>query len=760
MPPPSIEEARLRAELARARAGLAHMQRVARVGTWERDMSTGVVTWSDELKAMLATEPRTDQGIDSWLDLLHPGDRPRVVEHILDATKDREHFEYEARAIVAGEERLMHVNGRVERDERGDATRVTGVIQDITDWQLSEAALAQSQAVQTAVVDAALDCVIVINGDGRIVEWNTAAEVAFGYERVEALGKELAGLIIPVEHRDAHRKALASFGPRESRILGRRVEMTALRRDGTEFPVELAITRVPGERPLFAGYLRDITDRKHSDEALRAAESRWRALVEQMPAVTYLALFDEAASMVYVSPQIERLTGHPLEAWTSDPGFWLSCVHPEDGQRAERETRARFAEKRGFSCTYRLRRADGEWIWIEEQSTILYDAEGEPRHLQGVMIDVTQQRRRDEELREGQRLESIGQLAGGVAHDFNNLLGIIQGYAELLEPDVPETSRADVLEIRRAASSAADLTRQLLLFGRREAAEAQVVDVNGVIGNLREMLRRTLGEHVEFTVDLSEESSAVLIPAGQLEQILVNLTVNSRDAMPGGGSMTLTTRPAGERVVLRVADNGTGMSDEVAARAFDPFFTTKEKGRGTGLGLATVYGIVQGAGGRVHLDTMLGEGTTVEVELPLADAEPAPAPAPPPPVPAGKGETVLLVEDEQSVRELTGRILAENGYEVIHASDGYRARTASDGFEGQIDLLLSDVVMPGMSGREVAEELRRLRPGLKVLYMSGHAGDVLDHHGFQGEEMRLLAKPFDSDGLLSSVRAALEPTAR
>ena len=643
--------------------------------------------------------------------MLHPDDRPRVVEHILDATQHRERFEYEARAIVGGEERLMHVDGRVERDEHGDATRVTGLIQDITDWQLSEAALAQSQAIQTAVVDAALDCVIVINGDGRIVEWNTAAEVAFGYERVAALGKELAGLIIPVEHREAHRRALASFGKRESSLLGSRVEMTALRRDGSEFPVELAITRVPGERPLFAGYLRDITDRKHADEAVRAAEGRWRALVEQMPAVTYLALFDEAASMVYVSPQIERLTGHPVDAWTDDPGFWLSCVHPEDVQRAERETRARFAEKRGFLCTYRLRRADGEWIWIEEQSTILYDAEGEPRHLQGVMIDVTQQRRRDEELRETQRLESIGQLAGGVAHDFNNLLGIIHGYAELLEPDVPETSRADVLEIRRAASCAADLTRQLLLFGRREAAEAQLVDLNGVIGNLREMLRRTLGEHVEFTVDLSEESSTVLIPAGQLEQILVNLTVNSRDAMPGGGSMTLTTRPAGERVVLRVTDNGTGMSDEVAALAFDPFFTTKEKGRGTGLGLATVYGIVQGAGGRVHLNTMLGEGTTVEVELPLADAEPAPAPDPPPPAPTGKGETVLLVEDEQAVRELTGRILAENGYEVIHASDGYDARTLSDTFEGRIDLLLSDVVMPGMSGRDVAEELRVVRPG-------------------------------------------------
>ena len=351
-------------------------------------------------------------------------------------------------------------------------------------------------------------------------------------------------------------------------------------------------------------------------------------------------------------------------------------------------------------------------------------------YLQGVMVDVTERRRREEELTAAQRLESIGQLAGGVAHDFNNLLGIIQGYAELLELEVPESSQPDVQEIRRAAERAADLTRQLLLFGRRETPEAGVVDANDVVAVVR-------------------------MPPGQLEQILVNLVVNARDAMTGGGRLTVSTEVDGQRVSLRVTDTGTGMSDDVAARAFDPFFTTKEQGRGTGLGLATVYGIVQGAGGRVWIETVPGYGTTVEIDLPLAEEEPGPADELPAPPPAGRGETVLVVEDEAAVREMTGRILSENGYRVIDAADGYRARILCDQFQGEIDLLLSDVVMPGMSGRQVAEQLRTLRPGLKVLYMSGHEGDVLDHHGFNGDEMPLLEKPFDRNRLLASVRGAL-----
>ncbi len=751
---PLPEEARLRAELHRSHGALAHLQEVGRLGTWERDVTTGVVEWSDGLERLVDLAPDAERSLETWLSLVHPDDHARVAAITAAGLEAANSYEYECRILTGGEERLMHLHARITRDAQGRALRVHGVIHDLTDWQRSEAALAQSEAIQAAVIDVALDSVIVINAHGLVVEWNHAAETTFGWSRAEAVGQELAALIIPPEARGAHRNALATEG--ESRILGQRLELTALRRDGDEFPVEITIVPVEGERPLYAGYLRDITDRKQAEEARRAAESRWRALVEQIPAVTYLGRFDETASTIYISPQIEQLTGFSPERWTGSPGFWLSRVHPEDAEHARTETEARFRERRGFSCTYRIRRADDQWIWVEEQSTVLHDDRGEPAYLQGVMIDVTERRRREDELREAHRLESIGQLAGGVAHDFNNLLGIIQGYAELLEGTVPEDSQSDVHEIRRAAERAADLTRQLLLFGRREHAPPGVVDANDVVADLHNMLQRTLGEHVEFSVDLVPGCCSVRLPAGQLEQILVNLIVNARDAMPGGGRLALSTTREGERMVLRVTDTGTGMTDDVATNAFNPFFTTKEQGRGTGLGLATVYGIVQAADGKVALDTLPGRGTTVEIDLPLCEEQPTrePEPRPEPPL-AGQGETVLVVEDEQAVRELTGRILAENGYRVIDAADGYRARILCDHFQGEIDLLLSDVVMQGMSGREVAEQLRMLRPNLRVLYMSGHAGDVLDHHGFAGRELQLLEKPFNRDRLLASVRAAL-----
>jgi len=754
MPLPLLEEERLRAELARASGVLAHLQEVVRLGTWARDETTGIAEWSDGLRELLGVGPETEPTLEAWLERVHPDDRPRVHDTIVAGLEQGPGYRYECQVLVGREERRIHVDARVARDADGRALRVNGVAHDVTHWQRSEAALAQSEAIQAAVIDAALDSVIVMNPHGLVVEWNKAAETTFGWSRSEAVGQELAELIIPLAHRTDHRQALVAPGTSRSNVLGRRLELTALRRSGDEFPVELTIVPVHGERRLFAGYLRDITERRQAEEARRAAENRWRALVEQIPAATYLSRFDEIASMLYVSPQIERLTGFAPDAWTEVSDFWVSRVHPEDVERVLAESRARFREERGFSATYRMQRADETWIWIEEQSTILFE-EGEPRYLQGVMIEVTERRQREEELREAQRLESIGQLAGGVAHDFNNLLGIIQGYAELLEASVPETSLSDVHEIRRAAERAADLTRQLLLFGRPGRVEAGVVDANEVVADLRNMLQKTLGEHVDFMVNPSSARCLVRIPAGQLEQILVNLIVNARDAMPGGGRLMLATTLAAERVGLRVTDSGTGMTDDVAARAFDPFFTTKEKGRGTGLGLATVYGIVQGAGGRVGLDTLPGRGTTVEIDLPLAEEEPVIETESPEPPQAGRGQTVLLVEDEPAVRELTGRILAENGYRVIDAADGYRARILCDQFQGTIDLLLSDVVMPGMSGRQVAEQLRTLRPALRVLYMSGHAGDVLDHHGFAGEELQLLEKPFDRDRLLASVRAAL-----
>jgi hypothetical protein len=528
-----------------------------------------------------------------------------------------------------------------------------------------------------------------------------------------------------------------------------------VRRDGTELLVELAIAPVEGEKLLWAGYLRDITERTAAEVARNAAESRWRALVEQIPVVTYLARFDETCTVLYISPQSEAMLGYPPERWIDQPRFWVDHVHPADRDRVQAEASARFREKRGFTCEWRIRAADGEYVWIDEQSTILMGEDGEPAFLQGVMVDVTDRKRHEEELREAQRLESVGQLAGGVAHDFNNLLGIIQGYAELLEADVSETARADVREIRKAAGRAADLTRQLLLFSRGEPTEAQVVDVNDVVGEISNMLERTVGEHVSFETALCPLPCPVSIPAGQLEQILVNLTMNARDSMPGGGVLSVSTHRSDTRVTLAVTDTGTGMSEEVVTRAFNPFFSTKEKGRGTGLGLATVYGIAQGAHGHAAIDSLPGRGTTVTIELPLALREACQEDWPEASTMSGRGETVLVVEDEDAVRELTGRILSESGYEVMHAADGYRAQAICDEHDGAIHLLLSDLVMPGMSGREVAEALRAARPEIKVLYMSGHSGDVLTHDAAPGDQTPMIEKPFDRRGLLRSVRSAL-----
>jgi PAS domain S-box-containing protein len=330
---PLPEEERLRAELERARGALAHMQEVARLGTWERDETTGVVEWSQGLESLLGFGPQTQRAVETWLALVHPDDRARVAETIHAGVEYGQGYQYECRIRVGGEDRLMHVDALTTRDAAGRVVRVNGIVQDITDWQRSEAALAQSEAVQTAVVDAALDSVVVMNAHGLIVEWNNAAETTFGWSRADAVGQELASLIIPPAHRSAHRRALADLGVGESRILGRRLELTALRRDGSEFPVEVAVSPVLGERLLFAGYLRDITERKQAEEARRAAEHRWRALVEQIPAVTYLGRFDEEASTIYISPP-GRAT-HRLCAGQVDQGSrLLALAAPPRGRGA------------------------------------------------------------------------------------------------------------------------------------------------------------------------------------------------------------------------------------------------------------------------------------------------------------------------------------------------------------------------------------------------------------------------------------------
>jgi PAS domain S-box-containing protein len=731
-----------------------------------------------------------------------------------------------------------------------------------------------------------------MDAEGRILELNRAAEEMFGYERVDIMGRTVAETIVPDSLREAYHRGMARYlVTGESSVIGRRVEMIARRADGSEFPVELAVTTVQlDRRRLFTAYLRDITARKHAEDALRKSEERFRALVENSS--DGVCLVDRSGFVQYSSPSSERVLGWTPEQWHGRGA--LEIVHPEDldraraffaqclassgvpvmmelrgrhqelgwrlvevvaanhlddaavaavvvnyrdvtlRRRAEDSVReaahqfravfdgaldamviaddeGRYVEVNAAACgLYGLSRSAllGHWIGdfaapgLDVASTWasfrregrakgefrIVRPDGRVRELElaasadflpgshlAVFRDVTQRRQLEEQLRQAQKIEAVGRLAGGVAHDFNNLLNVITGYGQMLFrrlEDGPE--REKTRAILQAAERAAALTRQLLAFSRKQVLEPKVLDLNAVVEEMDEMLRRLIGEDIELQAELAPDLGRTRADPGQIEQVLMNLVVNARDAMPRGGRVTLETANAemdeayvrdhlgarpGRYVSLAVRDTGLGMDAETQKHIFEPFFTTKEKGKGTGLGLATVYGIVKQSEGYIWVDSAPGTGTTVRVYLPWAEAEPV---AEEPTrsvvrddVPARGTETVLLVEDEEMVRRMTREVLEGAGYHVLEASSGFEALRVSSGHGGRLDLLLTDVVMPGMSGRELAERLAPVRPGIKVLYMSGHTDDAIFHHGVTQAGTGFLQKPFTPDALERRVRDLL-----
>jgi PAS domain S-box-containing protein len=389
------------------------------------------------------------------------------------------------------------------------------------------------------------------------------------------------------------------------------------------------------------------------------------------------------------------------------------------------------------------------------------------------------------QVEQAQRLEGLGQLAGGVAHDFNNLIGVILNYAAFVGEEIDaaaaagagprwEAASRDVGQIRQAAERAAVLTRQLLSFARREVIQPQMVDLNDLLGNMAGLLRRTLGADLRLVTHLAPDLPAVLADPGQIDQAILNLAVNARDAMPDGGRLTISTDsltvdrayaaawssvPPGDYVRVAVADTGCGMPAEVIKHAFEPFFTTKAKGTGSGLGLATVYGVVTGVEGHVRISSEVGTGTTFTILLPVTTQPAAPAAPAEPGGPRPAGQTVLVVEDEEALREITRRLLARRGYTVITAGNGAEALDTAAAYPGTIDLLLTDVIMPHMLGQEAAERITRARPGIRVLYMSGYAQPVLASQGRLAADVTLLDKPFTERELLDKVRTVLTPRA-
>jgi two-component system cell cycle sensor histidine kinase/response regulator CckA len=645
----------------------------------------------------------------------------------------------------------------------------------VTERRPTDDQLRLSEGRLRAVLDAALDAVVAMDAGDAITYWNPRAEAIFGWTREEALGRILSELIIPERYRDAHRRGLARFlatgvGP----VLDRRIELQGLRRDGTEFPVELSITAVKeGGGYTFSAFVADITERKRAETELRRYADVFRNMQVGLN-VWCLQDRDDLRSFKLISTN--PAAAHSLGVRTEDVlGKRMDEAFPHmldtDLPRIYREV-VLSGEGRDLGEVHALY---GEMTTDGVFAAKVFPLPGD---CVGVAFEnITEHRRLEDQLRQSQRLEAVGSLAGGIAHDFNNLLTVILGQSELLlgRLGAGDPSLKRVEEIRKAGERAASLTRQLLAFSRKQVLIPEVLDLGAVVADLASMLRRLIGEDIVLTTVARAGAGAVKADRGQVEQVIVNLVVNARDAMPEGGTISVEVADvdvdaahaaghppteSGRFVMLAVRDTGVGMDAAVRAHIFEPFFTTKEKGKGTGLGLATVYGIVKQSGGYVSLDTEPGAGATFKVYLPrLGVAAVAPAPARPVPPPPGH-ETVLLVEDEGMLRALAREVLEEAGYRVLEAAGGEEALRLAGSHPGPIHLVLTDVVMPGISGRQVAERLAASRPEIKVLYTSGYTDDAVFKRGVLPEGTAFIHKPFTTDGLVRKVREILDLPAR
>ena len=520
-----------------------------------------------------------------------------------------------------------------------------------------------------------------------------------------------------------------------------------------------------GGPAVLEGFVQDVTERVRTEAALRASEARFRTVARVTSDVVWE--WDVRTGVVRRGAELDAPFAAADEA-PRDITWWATRVHPDDLARVRAAVGAAIARAESggdgaWSDEYRFRREDGTWAVVTDHAVVLLGDDGRASHLIGALLDVTERRQLEEQLRQAVKMEAVGRLAGGVAHDFNNLLTVIGGSTEFLLDACPpgDPRHDDVVDVRRATERARELTRQLLTFSRRQPAQAGPVDLNELVRDAERLLRRVVDAEVRIDLVLDPATPRVRADRGQLEQTLVNLVVNARDAMPAGGTITLATRPTDDGwAAFLVRDTGIGMDSATRAHIFEPFFTTKGAGRGTGLGLSTVFGIVHAAGGRVLVDSEPGAGSTFTVLLPPdASGEPAPEPSSGAAAGAGGDETVLVVEDDPRVRRLACRALESRGYRVLEAGSGDEALAVADAHAGPLHLVMSDGVLPEGGGREVVEALARRRPGLRALLMSGYPADALPGGDADLRGIPLLEKPFTVDRLAAAVRSALDAEA-
>jgi two-component system cell cycle sensor histidine kinase/response regulator CckA len=657
-----------------------------------------------------------------------------------------------------------------------DTGKIKGAIEyirDITARKKAEELLQESEKRYKMLFESAPDAILIMEAEGensgRIVAANQAAAEMHGYSVPEILELNISAL--------NPRAKTASGNSRLRRILAGewiQEEITHLRKDGTAFPVEIhaGLMELEDHKYILA-FDRDISERKQGEEALREAHQTLHALIQASP----LAIFvlDPEARVRLWNPAAEHLFG-----WREEEvlGRTLPSVPPTQVKESKRLFQRMLAGESLDGLELQRQRKDGSPIYISIFTAPLYDVHGQITGIMALNSDITESKRLKEQLLQSQKMEVVGRLAGGVAHDFNNLLTAITGYSELVLNFMDEDNplRQDVAEIRKAGDRAASLTRQLLAFSRKQVLQPKVLDLNKVVESMGKMLQRLLPSDIDLTISQEQNLGRVMADPGQIEQVILNLAINARDAMPQGGRLTLTTANVylkesqarrlvdvepGHYVMLMISDTGCGMDPETRSHIFEPFFTTKEMGKGTGLGLSTVYGIVKQSGGHISVHSQPGEGATFKVYLPRISGvlEPATQASPESTTEYRGQETILLVEDEDGVRQLVSTVLKRHGFKVLEASHGGDALQITAEHSGPIHLVLTDVVMPGIGGQELAQRLKPLHPDLKVLYMSGYADYSHLHQDLPDQEIYYLQKPFEAHALLQRVRELLDAPA-
>ncbi len=628
----------------------------------------------------------------------------------------------------------------------------------------AEEALVESEKKYRDLVETAHDLIWAVDAEGRITFLNQASRTIYGYAPEELIGRPYTDLVAPedrIGHLENYPKELHSG---ETYLGG--IETEVVDRQGNRHTlIANAIIQYDHQgNPIGSiGTSTDITERKRAEEALRTAEERMRFALES--ANVGIWDMDHATGILRWSATMEA--HHGLRPGTFGGTFEASLerIHPDDRPPVLETFATAVKSGSDFSEEHRVIWPDGTVRWLRGAGRVHLGAHGEPVRSVGISMDVTERHALEQQYRQAQKMEAVGRLAGGVAHDFNNLLTAILGYCDMLLADFDpgDPRQSDIEEIRKAGQAAAGLTRQLLAFSRKQIIEPTLLDLNVVVANMRPMLQRLIRQDVSVVLGLTPEATPIRADRGQVEQIIVNFAVNARDAMPDGGTLTIATAnlqldadyakwhlsaKPGPYVALTVTDTGAGMTPEVQARVFEPFFTTKELGKGTGLGLATVDGVVAQSGGSIEVSSEVGKGTSFKVYFPRADATKQDIEETEKPSPAARrhgGETVLVVDDTEALRDLARRLLERQGYTVLVAANAEEARQVFER-NASIDVLLTDVVMPGASGPELTKDLVERRPSLKVIYMSGYTEGAIQQ-GPIDRKISFLHKPFTAEAL-------------